>query len=276
MRLAPVPGLEPAVPGASRVAAPTADAGPLLTLRQVRELQPLLMRVESVELKVTVPEDGRRSAIEALALDPLDARIRQVFFLDTPDLFLRTQGVVVRARRTQRRLGDTTVKRRPLAPDAVPAELRGTPAFSTELDVLPGGYVCSGSLRHEVTNDRVVEVRRCRTPVRKLFSDVQRTLYARAVPDGPDLDDLGLLGPVNVLKLKLRLPELDRRLVAEQWMFPDGSRTLELSARCEPEEAFAVAADVKTCLAGRGIELTGDQETKTQRAMATFATGVSG
>jgi hypothetical protein len=265
-----VPGFEPAAAGASGVAVPP-SAVPLLSLRQVRELQPLLMRVESVELKVTVPEDGRRSAVEALALDPLEARIRQVFFLDTPDLALGAQGLVVRARRTQRRDGDSTVKRRPLEPGAVPAELRTAAGYSTELDVLPGGYVCSGSLRQELTNDRVLEVQRGRAPVRKLFSDAQRAFYASALPDGPSLDDLVLLGPVNVLKLKLRLPELDRRLVAEQWMFPDGSRTLELSARCEPEEAFAVASDVKGCLAGRGIDLSGDQETKTQRAMATFA-----
>ena len=267
MSVTSTPGVEPTAPGAG--------VGPLLSLRQVRELQPLLMRVESVELKVTVPEDGRRSAVVALALDPLDARIRQVFFLDTPGLSLGAQGLVVRARRTQRRDGDTTVKRRPLGPDVVPAELRTAPGFSTELDVLPGGYVCSGSLRHEVTNDRVAAVHGGRLPVRKLFSDAQRAFYAEALPGGPDLDDLVLLGPVNVLKLKLRLPELDRRLVAEQWMFPDGSRTLELSARCEPDEAFAVAAEVKACLAGRGVDLSEEQETKTQRAMAGFAAALT-
>jgi hypothetical protein len=274
--LASARGLGPAVHSTHDGSATRTGAEALLTLRQVRELQPLLMRVESVELKVTVPEDGRRSALQALALDPLDARIRQVFFLDTPDLALGAHGVVVRARRTQRRVGDSTVKRRPLDPSTVPAELRHAPGFSTELDVLPGGYVCSGSLRQELTNERVAGVHRGRTPVHGLFDDTQRDFYATSVPGGPELDDLVVLGPVNVLKLKLRLPELDRRLVAEQWMFPDGSRTLELSARCEPEEAFAVAADLKACLAGRGIDLTGDQETKTHRAMTVLLASVAG
>jgi hypothetical protein len=112
--------------------------------------------------------------------------------------------------------------------------------------------------------------------VRKLFGRAQRAFHGSALPDGPDLDDLVVLGPVNVLKLKVRLPELDRRLVAEQWMFPDGSRTLELSVRCEPEDAFSVAAEVKACLAGRGIDLSGEQETKTQRAMAAFAESLAG
>lgn len=248
----------------------------LLSLRQVSELQALLVRVDSVELKVTVPEDGRRSAIEALALDPLEARIRQVYFLDTPDLSLGARGLVVRARRTQGRGGDSTVKRRPLDPGSVPAGLRTAAGFSTELDVLPGGYVCSASLRSEVPNERVLGVHRGRTPVRKLFSHAQQAFYLASLPAGPDLDDLVVLGPVHVLKLKLRLPELDRRLVAEQWAFPDGSRTLELSARCAPEDAFSVAADVKACLAGRGVDLTGDQDTKTQRAMATFAATYAG
>ena len=41
---------------------------------------------DSVELKLTVPEQEHRSAIEALGLDPLDAQIRLVCFFDTPDL----------------------------------------------------------------------------------------------------------------------------------------------------------------------------------------------
>src|SRR5688500_7408457 len=76
----------------------------------------LAKRSDSVELKLTVPEAGLREAIRALDLDPLEAQIRQVFFFDTPDLELNAAGVVVRARRVQRKGGDTVVKLRPVDP----------------------------------------------------------------------------------------------------------------------------------------------------------------
>jgi inorganic triphosphatase YgiF len=66
----------------------------------------LMEGADSVELKLTVPDSEQRSTLRTLGLDPLDAQIRQVFFFDTPDLALETHGVVVRARRVQRRGDD--------------------------------------------------------------------------------------------------------------------------------------------------------------------------
>ena len=57
----------------------------------------LMKSSDSVELKLTVPEADQRSAVVALGIDPLEAQIRQVFFLDTPDLRLNAAGVVARA-----------------------------------------------------------------------------------------------------------------------------------------------------------------------------------
>ena len=52
----------------------------------------LMKDADSVELKLTVPEEAHRSAIAALGMDPLQAQIRQVFFFDTPDLALNERG----------------------------------------------------------------------------------------------------------------------------------------------------------------------------------------
>jgi hypothetical protein len=57
--------------------------------------------------------------------------------------------------------------------------------------------------------------------VRKLFSKEQRSLYAADAPDGLELDDLAILGPITVLKPKLIPEGYGRRLVAELWMYPD-------------------------------------------------------
>ena len=57
-----------------------------LTDEQTIELLALAKHSDSVELKLTIAESEQRSALQALGIDPLEAQIRQVFFLDTPDL----------------------------------------------------------------------------------------------------------------------------------------------------------------------------------------------
>jgi hypothetical protein len=108
-------------------------------------------------------------------------------------------------------------------------------------------------------------------PVRKLFSKEQRRFFADYGPEGIRLDDLSVLGPLLVLKLRFTPEELGRRLVAELWLYPDGSRILELSTRALTTEAFQVAAELRVFLAGRGVDLSGDQETKTRKALGYFA-----
>jgi len=108
-------------------------------------------------------------------------------------------------------------------------------------------------------------------PVRKLFSKEQRAFYAAHAPDGVALDDLTILGPIFVLKLRMRPKELNRRLVAEVWLYPDGSRVLELSTRCGTTEAFQVAAELRAFLGAKGVEVSGEQETKTRKALEYFA-----
>jgi hypothetical protein len=73
------------------------------------------------------------------------------------------------------------------------------------------------------------------------------------------------------LKLKFRPAGFDRRMVAELWHYPDGSRILELSTKCTPAEAFDVAAATKSFLSDRGIDLSAPQQTKTRTALEFFA-----
>jgi hypothetical protein len=243
---------------------------------ELLRLQELLAKSDSVELKLTVPEPHQRSTAIALGMDPLDAQIRQVVFFDTPELALDSHGVVVRARRIQGRGDDSVVKLRPVVPDELPAELRRSAAFRVEVDALPGGFVCSATLKDALGTGDVRRVLAGERPIRKLFSKQQRRFFAAHAPDGLELDDLTVLGPIFVLKLRLAPPELGRRLVAEMWLYPDGSRVLELSTRCTTSEAFQVAAEARAFLMARGVDVTGEQETKTRRALEYFAGRTAG
>jgi hypothetical protein len=84
----------------------TASA-PLLS-GELEQMLKLLGDADSVELKLTVPDEDRQSAVAALGIDPLDARLRQAFFFDTPDLALDRAGVVVRAPGARREPRTTT------------------------------------------------------------------------------------------------------------------------------------------------------------------------
>jgi hypothetical protein len=244
---------------------------PALSDTDVAALLALIKDSDSVELKLTVPELHHRSTVAALGMDPLQAEIRQVFFFDTPDLALDRQGVVVRARRIQGRDDDSVVKLRPVVPAELPAALRRSPNFVVEVDALPGAFVCSGSLRSGPGLTNVRGAAAGEQPLRKLFTKEQRQLYAAHAPAGLELDALSVLGPVFVLKLKLRPAELGRKLVAEMWLYPDGSRILELSTKCAPAEAFQVAAESRGYLATHGVDLSGEQQTKTRKALEYFA-----
>jgi hypothetical protein len=136
---------------------------------------------------------------------------------------------------------------------------------------MPGGFVCSGSLKGPSTNDDVRRVVHEGGSIRKLFSKEQRKLYEERAPEGLGLDDLSVLGPLFVLKLKWVPDELQRAMVAELWFYPDGTRILELSTKCLPNEAFQVSAEGRAFLTTHGVSLSGNQETKTKKALGYFS-----
>jgi hypothetical protein len=193
-----------------------------------------------------------------------------VFFFDTPDLRLNHAGVVVRARRRPGGVGDTVIKLRPVQPADLPPELRKEASFNVEVDVLPGGYVCSASFKGRIPSEAIRDAAAGRGSIRKLFTKAQRAFYAAHAPEGVELDQLITLGPTFILKSVFEPPELGRQAVAEMWLYPDGSRILELSTKCRPVEAFQVAAETRHYLIERGVPLGAVQQTKTKAALEYF------
>jgi hypothetical protein len=243
-----------------------------LSNQQLVEVLNLIKGADSVELKLTVPESDHRGTAVALGLDPLDAQIRQVYFFDTPNLALNKSGLVVRARRVQGRGDDSVVKLRPVVPNELPATLRKSPNFVVEVDAMPGGYVCSASLKYALPTPDIRET--ClggNRPIRKLFSKEQRKFFAEKAPEGIALDELAILGPIVVFKLRFAPKGLGRKVVAELWNYPDNTRVLELSTKAAPAEAMQVAAEARAFLSERGVNLSGKQQTKTKTALEFFA-----
>jgi hypothetical protein len=79
-----------------------------------------------------------------------------------------------------------------------------------------------------------------------------------------------VLGPITVFKLKSSPKGYAGKLVAEMWLYPDYSRILELTTKCAPTDMFQVALDSRLFLTKRGVDLTGEQQTKTRTALEFF------
>jgi hypothetical protein len=244
---------------------PTYDAA------QLGALLKILPDVDAVELKLTVPDTDQRPLLRVLGIDPLSAEIRQVVFLDTPDLRLSAAGLVIRARRTQRKPGDVTVKLRPMLPADVPDGLRALAGFKVEVDASPSGFTCSCSLTAEVKDRKAKELMAGTRDLTKVLDEHQRALLADRLPEGVGVGDLRVLGPVQLLKCKFTPDEFTRKLVGEMWMLPAGHRIFELSTKCKPSEAFRVAAETKVFLSTHGVDLEAPQEMKTKSVLAALA-----
>ena len=238
--------------------------------KQVEELFGLMKHSDSVELKLTVADSAIRSTADALGMDPLEAEIRQVVFFDTPDLALSKAGVVVRARRMQGGGGDTVIKLRPVNPATLSPEVRQSASVKVEVDAMPKGFVCSASMKGKTKADDVRAVILGKMKIRDLFTKEQRDFYNANAPDGLKLSALSVLGPINLMKLEFQPDGLKRKFVAELWMYPDGSRILELSTKAPPEDAFDLAAGTRAFLKKKGLDLTAEQQPKTNRALKHF------
>jgi len=242
-----------------------------LTVDQQAELLALTKSVDSVELKLSIADDEQYSTGTALGLDPIKAEIRQVFFFDTAGLDLDAAGIVVRARRIQGEEADTVVKLRPVDPETLPDDLRKSESSKVEVDIMPGKYVCSASLKGKSDPDEVLRAIAGKQDIAELFSKEQRGFFESHAPKGTSLNELTALGPILTLKQKFMVKALKRELVAELWFYPDHTRILELSTKCDPNETFQAVAEVNSYLSEKGVELDAEQKTKTKTALNYFA-----
>jgi hypothetical protein len=102
----------------------------------------------------------------------------------------------------------------------------------------------------------------------------QREFFTANAPAGIELDELSVMGPIFVLKLKWSPREFGRPLVAELWLYPDGSRILELSTKCMTTEPMQVAAEARAGQEGRGsLWRAADEDEDSSRVLREGACG---
>ncbi len=91
------------------------------------------------------------------------------------------QGVVARARRVQGKGDDSVVKLRPVVPARSRRRICGSRrGFGVEVDAMPGGYVCSASMKGDAGGGRARDTITGGEPLRKLFSQAPAGVLRRA------------------------------------------------------------------------------------------------
>jgi hypothetical protein len=230
-----------------------------------------LAGVEAVEIKVTIRPDQELRAERALELDADTAEVRVIYFYDTPQLDLFDAGVALRARLVKGDDDDSTVKFRPVEAAKITAEWKQTKGFKLEADRVGDRVVCSASLTVRQKRDQIDEVVDGRLPIEKLFSKDQERFLGDFHHGPVDFGKLRVLGPIRVLRWKLKHKGFAHELTIEEWRLPDGEDLVEVSIKTTPEAASQARQDFEEHLRKLGLDPDGAQETKTRTALQYFA-----
>jgi hypothetical protein len=229
--------------------------------------------IGAVEVKITARVEDEDLVLGILKERGEEPQERTVYFFDTPRLELFDVGLVLRARKVGGDVEDTTVKIRPVDPVRIPIDWMATEGFEVEMDRVGDSQVISAKLTAEQDAGEIDEAVAGERPLQKLFSADQERLIAEFGPEKVGWEALTPLGPIAVQKWKIDPKKLGHEVVVERWKLPDKSDLVELSIRVEPGDATAAADAFRAFLEALGLEVSGDQQTKTRGALTFFTTG---
>jgi hypothetical protein len=227
--------------------------------------------MEAVEIKVTIRPDQELRSTRVMELNEDTADVRVIYFYDTPKLELFNVGVALRARLVKGDDDDSTVKFRPVDAASISKEWRRQDGFKLEADCVGERIVCSSSLTVMQKRNEIDEVARGERPIEKLFSKEQERFLSEFYTKAVDFEKLCVMGPIRVLRWKLKHEGFPHELTVEEWRLPDGEDLVEASIKVSPDEATQARKAFDKHLKSLGLDPKGAQETKTRTALEFFA-----
>lgn len=204
------------------------------TRRASKERARTLAPMDAVEIKVTIRPDQELRAERAMEVNEDTAVVRVIYFYDTPRLDLFEAGVALRARLVKGDDDDSTVKFRPVEAEKISPDWKQLKGFKLEADCVGDRIVCSASLTALQKRDEIDEVAKGKRPIDKLFSKDQERFLAEFYKGPVDFGKLRVLGPIRVLRWKLKHENFPHELTLEEWRLPDGEDLVEVSVKTEP------------------------------------------
>jgi len=229
---------------------------------------------EAIEIKATIPDHQIEGALARYGLTLDNDEERHIYFFDTPALDLLREGIIARARRVVGEEHDSTVKFRPVVPEAVPEKWRKYRGFKIEADASEKGVVKSASFTMPVGKGLIEQVAEGEKSAAKLFTEEQEGFLADMAGRTIDYSSLAALGPLQAHRWKFEDPACPWEITAELWKREDGARLMELSIKAPVVQAAAALGGFMAFLAEVGAEQDNDQQAKTRWALDYYAARV--
>jgi len=230
-----------------------------------------LKGMDAVEIKVTIRPDQELRAERAMEVNEDTAEVRVVYFYDTPNLDLFNAGVALRARLVKGDADNSTVKFRPAEAARISQDWRRLEGFKLEADCVGDRVVCSASLTAIQQKNEIDDVAKGRRTIDKLFSKDQERFLSEFYKGPVDFGRLRVMGPIRVLRWKLRHTKFPHELTVEEWRLPNGEDLVEVSIKAPPDKAPKAQKEFVKHLSELGLDPKGAQETKTRTALEYFA-----
>ena len=232
-----------------------------------------MLRIKTVEIKMTVRSDQEEAVLAALLLERSTAESREIYFFETPALAHFEKGIVLRARIVHGGRDDSTVKMRPADPALIPDVWEGREGFKVEGDCVGETIVCAASLTEKQKRQTIEDVARGDRSPAVLFSADQGRFLKEVSPVAAPFGGLVVMGPVAVDRWEVERPGLSGKLCAERWRVSSGVTALEVSMRVEVEKVVDLRNALVRYLSERvtGFDVALGQETKTKKALEHFA-----
>ncbi|MBB5640770.1 hypothetical protein [Cryobacterium roopkundense] len=241
------------------------------------------LRLDGVEIKVSVGSDQIASAESFFALALHEPKRRTIYFCDspatpdTPALPLFRQGVIIRLRKNKGGADDVTVKLRPchrwqLTPQWLKADSGDSWKFRVEEDWAGQNKALAASLETAARDREIAEMVDQARGVD--LTTRQEDFLEDCAVQPVDLPGLEILGPITATKWTLPY-ENDHEIAAELWHVTDEMRFLEFSIRVAPVDAPPAQKRFENLFRSTGIPYDGLPETKTQLVLE-YLTGRAG
>jgi hypothetical protein len=227
--------------------------------------------MDAVEIKVTIKPDQELRALRALELNEDSAEVRILYFYDTLHLDLFNSGVALRARLVKGDRDDSTVKFRPVDPRKISKEWKELEGFKVEADCVGSKIICSASQTISQQRGEIDDVAKGKRAIKSLFSKDQERFLSEFYKGKVDFKDIRVLGPIRVLRWKVKHKRFPYEITTEEWRLPDGEDLVEASIKIPPKKAQSAQKAFEKHLIGLGLDPAGTQQTKTRTALEYFA-----
>jgi hypothetical protein len=225
---------------------------------------------EGVEIKATIHQTQIEVLLVSYGLSK-DANQRYIYFFDAPDLELFGAGIIARARRIVGGQHDSTIKFRPVDPDAVPSLWRKYSGFKIEADWSKKGVVKSASLTMPVAKGLIKRVAAGKNPISNLFTEEQLLFLLSLASKKLDYARVVVMGPVRAWRWKVNHPGLPWPITGELWEREDGAQMFEVSIKTPVAQGAAATAGFMAFLAEAGAEQDDGQQAKTRWVLEHYA-----